>query len=426
MWTNVLLTLSLCCLSPHVDAWGDYLHQVVTGIALEELSGKTQLRFNDWTLKTLSNFKIFENIQEASGFVDLLPKFNETKFQPTWHFITLRSGESFDESWKEVNGKDDMNIFKVLKAFMDQAKDATWQTIEQSAGPGSFSSNTPEDMSLGELFVYFIHLFADAHQPLHTKSHHKPLEVTSTEDAQKTVFVEGFKDNHDSGSDSLRINWKESICAIPRSTVPACQIKLPYHRPYSKYYLQATPKEEKDEIGEKNLGPGSVSLHVLWDLAGGTYGASPRLPYKKKDVRLQAQKDIEDDVQAIMKRFDPDEATQKKLEAYDLTWDEIASDADYFKDILHESFKVEAVNLDFFTVTKFKKWTEVEIENKCRWPRQRPGLKIQLGRYENYEENTPNEDLELYSFTLVEDTRKEYLQQINEILPGIRPGDDDR
>lgn len=128
-----------------VSAWGMTGHRVISEIAERHLTKKTK--------KNIKNIIGNQKIAYWSNWADFIksdpnPALNKTG---SWHFVNTNANLSFEQFKTELASSSDNNLYKAYLRIKNDAKTNKNLTLEQKQ----------------QNLYYIIHLFGDAHQPMH-------------------------------------------------------------------------------------------------------------------------------------------------------------------------------------------------------------------------------------------------------------------
>lgn len=132
------LFIALIFIIPFAGAWGVTGHRAVGLIAERHLTKKAK--------KNLNNILGREQIAMVSTWMDEIRSDSTYDYTADWHWVTVETGKSYDESSKNPKGD-------------------VIQTIERLIAELKSGKLTPDRER--EYLKFLIHLVGDIHQPLH-------------------------------------------------------------------------------------------------------------------------------------------------------------------------------------------------------------------------------------------------------------------
>ena len=133
----LLLVLSSCVIF-QVSAWGPTGHRATGLIAEQHLSSKTKKRIQELLGQ--------ESLAMASTWMDEIRSDSTYNFMSDWHWVTIESGQTYEQSKKNPNGDVIMTIERILAELKTHTMDKKREI---------------------EYVKILIHLVGDLHQPLH-------------------------------------------------------------------------------------------------------------------------------------------------------------------------------------------------------------------------------------------------------------------
>lgn len=142
----VLLTISIILTQlQKAQAWGMTGHRVIAEIAERHLTKKTKKNIQ----KIIGNQKL----AYWSNWADFIKSSPDSTLNSTgsWHFVNTPANLTFDQFTQVLASSPENNLYKAYLNIKNNAKNRNDQSI------------TEQQHDL----YYIIHLFADAHQPMH-------------------------------------------------------------------------------------------------------------------------------------------------------------------------------------------------------------------------------------------------------------------
>lgn len=145
---NAVVVLAVCILLSQfqkAQAWGMTGHRVIAEIAERHLTKKTKKNLQ----KIIGNQKI----AYWSNWADFIKSSPDSTLNSTgsWHFVNTAANLNYDQFASTLQSSPENNLYKAYLRVKDAAKNNRNLSI------------TEKQQNL----YYIIHLFADAHQPMH-------------------------------------------------------------------------------------------------------------------------------------------------------------------------------------------------------------------------------------------------------------------
>lgn len=145
---NIVVALVIVALAAQMQkaqAWGMTGHRVIAEIAERHLNKKAKKNIQ----KIIGNQKL----AYWSNWADFIKSDTSARMKRTgsWHYVNTSANLSFEDFNKELQASPSNNLYKAYKSVKEEA-----------------IQNKDQDLSMRQEQLYFIlHLFADAHQPMH-------------------------------------------------------------------------------------------------------------------------------------------------------------------------------------------------------------------------------------------------------------------
>lgn len=127
------------------QAWGMIGHRVIAEIAENHLNKKAK--------KNIQKIIGDQKLAYWSNWADFIKSSPDSTLNSTgsWHFVNASANLTFDEFNKELQASSENNLYKSYGRIKAEAK----------------SKAIVSDVKRQEQLYYILHLFADAHQPMH-------------------------------------------------------------------------------------------------------------------------------------------------------------------------------------------------------------------------------------------------------------------
>ena len=145
---NALLILAACIIFSQIQkaqAWGMTGHRVIAEIAERHLTSKAK--------KNIAKIIGDQKLAYWANWADFIksdpnPELNKTG---SWHFVNTEANLSFEQFTRALQFSADDNLYKAYIRLKQEAKQQNSLSLTQQQ----------------EHLYYIIHLFGDAHQPMH-------------------------------------------------------------------------------------------------------------------------------------------------------------------------------------------------------------------------------------------------------------------
>lgn len=138
MKKSVIALLLICCIGLNSFGWGATGHRATGWIAEYYLSAKAK--------KKVHEIMGQQSIAMASTWMDEIRSDSTYNYTADWHWVTIETGKTYEESAKNPNGDVIMTLERVI---------------------GELKSHKLDRKKEQEAIKMLIHLVGDIHQPLH-------------------------------------------------------------------------------------------------------------------------------------------------------------------------------------------------------------------------------------------------------------------
>lgn len=135
---SLLLGILILIASSHAYGWGQTGHRVTGRVADQYLNKKAK--------KELDRILSGQSLAMASTWMDEIRSDSTYDYAIDWHWVTIQSGESYEQSKKNKNG----DVIQTIERIITELKSKKLNSQQEA-----------------EAVKMLIHLIGDIHQPLH-------------------------------------------------------------------------------------------------------------------------------------------------------------------------------------------------------------------------------------------------------------------